>query len=106
MAWPRACRPSRHSGGTCRRARPWQPQQNLGPVLISRLDVRMLSPLPAGPVRWVVLTKIGSLFGAAEHADPTWLAEQPARPGVVVTERDGVVLVRLPAPEIVRLPAP
>ncbi|MGZ4650301.1 MAG: DUF2079 domain-containing protein, partial [Kineosporiaceae bacterium] len=81
-------------------------QQNLGPVLVSRLDVRMLSPLPAGPVRWVVLTKTGSLFGAAEHANQTWLAEQQARPGVVVTERDDVVLVRLPEPEIVRLPAP
>lgn len=79
-------------------------QQDLGPVLVARLDVRMLSQLPAGPVRWVVLTRSGSVFGASERAKRAWLAEQEARPGVAVTQRRGVVLVHLPAAEVVRLP--
>jgi hypothetical protein len=80
-------------------------QQELGPVLIARLDVRTLSTLPAGPVRWVLLTPAGSSLGAPESAKLAWLAQQRARPGVVVTDRDGVLLVRLSAPELVRLPS-
>jgi hypothetical protein len=74
-------------------------------VLIARLDVRMLSTLPAGPVRWVVLTSGGASLGAPESARQVWLAQQRARPGVAVSDRDGVLLVRLPAPEVVRLPS-
>jgi uncharacterized membrane protein len=80
-------------------------QQELGPVLIARVDVRMLSPLPAGPVRWVVLTPDGSSLGAGQGAKQAWLAQQRARPDVEVTQRDDVLLVRLPVPELVRLPS-
>jgi hypothetical protein len=63
----------------------------------------MLSPLPAGPVRWVVLTPDGSSLGASAAAKQAWLAAQAGRSQV--TTRDGIVVVRLPAPEVVRLPA-
>jgi hypothetical protein len=76
-------------------------QQELGPALVDRLDVRMLSTLPAGPVRWVVLTPDGSSLGASAAAKQAWLAAQTGR--AEVTTRDGIVVVRLPAPEIVRL---
>jgi uncharacterized membrane protein len=77
-------------------------QQELGPVFISRLDVRMLSTLPAGPVRWVVLTPDGSSLGASASAKQAWLAAHA--PGAEVTTVGGVVVVHLPAPQVVQLP--
>jgi Predicted membrane protein (DUF2079) len=79
-------------------------QQELGPELIARLDVRMLSTLPAGPVRWVILTPAGSSLGAPEAAKQAWLQQERSRPGVETSSQDGVLLVHLPAPEVVRLP--
>lgn len=78
-------------------------QQELGPVLIARLDVRMLSTLPAGPVRWVILTPAGSSLGAPEAAKRAWLQQQQTRPGVETSSQDGVLLLHLPAPAVVRL---
>ena len=65
-------------------------------MFVDRLDVRMLSTLPAGPVRWVVLTTDGSSLGASAGAKRAWLAGQAGRAGVAT--RDGIVVVRLPAP--------
>ena len=73
-------------------------QQNLAPPLVARLDVRVLSHLPAGPTRWVLLTTGG------KPAQETWLGQVEARPGVQVSQDVDVVLLRLPAPEVVRLP--
>ena len=78
-------------------------QQELGPVFVAGHDVRMLSTLPAGPVRWVVLTPQGSSLGASASAKQVWLAAQAGR--AEVTSSDGITVVRLPAPEVVQLPA-
>lgn len=78
-------------------------QQDLGPVLVDRLDVRMLSTLPAGPVRWVVLTTDGSSLGASAAAKRAWLASEAGR--AEITTRDGIVVVRLPGSQTVQLPA-
>ena len=78
-------------------------QQELGPVFVDRLDVRMLSTLPAGPVRWVVMTPDGSSLGASAAAKQEWIAAQAGR--AEVTTRDGIVVVRLPADAVVQLPA-
>jgi uncharacterized membrane protein len=77
-------------------------QQELGPLFVDRLDVRMLSVLPAGPVRWVVLTPDGTSIGASASAKQAWLGALP--PDAEVSTHDGVVVVRLPRPETVRLP--
>lgn len=74
-------------------------QQELGPVVVPHLDVRMLSTLPAGPVRYVLLTADESSLGAPEQAKRAWLAGRE-----VAAARDGVLLVRLPAPQTVQLP--
>jgi uncharacterized membrane protein len=70
---------------------------NLAPPLVARLDVRLLSTLPAGPARWVLVTR-------TERAQATWLRHLEARPGVQITADGDMVLVRLPVPEVVRLP--
>jgi uncharacterized membrane protein len=77
-------------------------QQDLGLVFVDRLDVRMLSTVPAGPVRWVVLTPDGSSLGASASAKQAWLAARTD--DAEVTTRNGIVVVRLPAPEVVQLP--
>jgi uncharacterized membrane protein len=80
-------------------------QQDLGPPLIARYDVRMLSPLPAGPASWVLLTPGGSQLGASQAAKQAWL-EAASRAGARTQTLDGVTLVELPGPQVVRLPAP
>lgn len=82
-------------------------QQDLGPMLLARLDVRMLSTTaPGARAQWVILSATGSYLGAPEEAKQAWLLAQVRRPGVTVTERGRAVLVRLPAPEQVLLPEP
>jgi hypothetical protein len=58
--------------------------------------------LPAGPVRWVVLTADGTSIGASASAKQAWLAALP--PDAEVAAHHGVIVVRLPRPETVRLP--
>jgi hypothetical protein len=78
-------------------------QQDLGPAVLARVDVRMLATSVTARGGWVLLTPDGSQLGAPEAHKRVWLERQRSRPGVQVTTRGDVVLVRLPAVEDVRL---
>jgi hypothetical protein len=85
------------------RGAPVVAQQDLGPAVLARVDVRMLTDTVPASGRWVLLTTDGSQLGAPEAAKRAWLARIDTRPGVVVIHRGTCVLVRLPDLEPVRL---
>lgn len=85
------------------RGAPVVAQQDLGPAVISRVDVRMLATTVPAEGGWVLLTPDGDRLGAPEAAKQAWLDRQRARPGVRVFPRGDVVLVRLPGTEWVDL---
>jgi hypothetical protein len=78
-------------------------QQDLGPAVLARVDVRMLTDTVPAWGRWVLLTSDGSQLGAPLAAKRHWLAVAAARPGVTIVRRGTCVLVGLPAQELVRL---
>jgi len=78
-------------------------QQDLGPAVLARVDVRMLTDSVPAQGRWVLLTADGDQLGAPEAARRRWLAAVGQRPGVEITRRGSCLLVRLAAPEAVRL---
>lgn len=90
------------AGGRIPAGAPVAVQQELGPVLVDRLDVHMLSTLPTGPVAYVVLTADGSSLGAPEAAKRAWLAAVAGR--ATVSTDGSVTVVALARPEVVRLP--
>jgi uncharacterized membrane protein len=79
-------------------------QQDLGPPVLARVDVRMLASTVPARGEWVLLTTDGDQLGAPVEAKRAWLARQRARPAVSVRMRGAVVLVRLPTIETVQLP--
>jgi uncharacterized membrane protein len=79
-------------------------QQELGPSLVRRLDVHMLSNASSVRTRWVVLTDTGTSLGAPQAEKQAWLAAQRARPDVTIHQEEGVVLVELPEVEDVQIP--
>jgi hypothetical protein len=80
-------------------------EQQLGPAVLARVDVRMLASTVPADGGWVLLSPDGDQLGAPETSKRAWLAAQQARPGVRVVRRGTVVLVQLPAVERVELPA-
>jgi Predicted membrane protein (DUF2079) len=90
-------------GALVPRGAPVVAQQELGPAVLARVDVRMLTDTVPAQGRWVLLTASGSGLGAPAATKQEWLAGQEARPGVRITRRGSVVLVQLPALEEVLL---
>lgn len=78
-------------------------QQDLGPAVLSRVDVRMLASTVPARGGWVLLTPDGDQLGAPQDLKRAWLERQRSRPGVTVLRRGDVVLVRLPGVEVVQL---
>lgn len=79
-------------------------QQNLGPILLDRLDVHMLATNSNNSVEWVLLTDDDSVLGAPEPAKREWIDAQSKRASVTISRRNNVVLVRLPGRELAQLP--
>jgi hypothetical protein len=90
-------------GAAIPRGAPVVAQQDLGPAVLARVDVRMLTDTVPARASWVLLTTTGTGLGAPQAAKERWLAVQSARPGVRIVRRGECVLVRLPTEEPVRL---
>jgi len=78
-------------------------QQDLGPAVLARVDVRMLTDTVPAAGGWVLLTPDGDQLGAPQAAKRRWLDAVARRPGVEITRRGDCVLVRLPGAEPVVL---
>jgi uncharacterized membrane protein len=85
------------------RGAPMVVQQDLGPAVLARVDVRMLASTVPARGGWVLLTTNGNQLGAPLVAKRAWLERQHSRPGVQIMVRGEVILVRLPAVEEVLL---
>jgi uncharacterized membrane protein len=79
-------------------------QQDLGPQLVSRYEVHMLSSAAPVRTRWVVLADGRTVLGAPERSTKEWLRRMESRADVVIRRRGRVALVILPSPEDVQLP--
>ncbi|HEY6797205.1 MAG TPA: DUF2079 domain-containing protein [Kineosporiaceae bacterium] len=90
-------------GGLVPRGGPVVAQQDLGPAVLARVDVRMLSDTVAVRGRWVLLSSDGGQLGAPQAAKARWLAAELARPDVRVVRRGDCLLVGLPGEENVLL---
>lgn len=78
-------------------------QQELGPPLVAKWDVHMLTSRRAASVRWVILTSPGQCLPSQEQAKTAWL-EQARGSGARLIRDGNVVLVELDDVSEVTLP--
>jgi uncharacterized membrane protein len=97
---------ARTLGATIPRGATVLAQQDLGPMLLSRADVRMLDTVRVARVKWVLLTREQTEFGSPQAAKQAWLDTMSRRGDVRITTLGAVTLVEFPAPEPVRLTLP